>query len=65
MGLHDIMNECKNWIRDNLSFNRVSHVSVFEITIRILGGLESAHALTGNNQLVFFVFFLAPIVIII
>ena len=40
----------RDWIRDNLDFNRVAgSVSVFETTIRSLGGLLSAYDLSGDQ----------------
>ncbi|XP_031554360.1 mannosyl-oligosaccharide 1,2-alpha-mannosidase IA-like [Actinia tenebrosa] len=39
----------KKWIALSLNFNQASDVSVFEITIRFLGGLLSAYALSGEE----------------
>ena len=47
-----------------LSFNIDVNVSVFEITIRVLGGLLSAH-LSSGNQFYCFVFILDSNIIII
>ena len=38
----------KNWVRDRLSFGHVGQVSVFETTIRELGGLLAAFDLSGD-----------------
>ena len=42
--------EARDWIRDNLDFGQVKGgVSVFETTIRNLGGLLSAYDLSGDK----------------
>ena len=41
--------EARDWIRDKLSFDTVGAVSVFETTIRSLGGLLSAYDLSGDQ----------------
>ncbi|KAL7547199.1 hypothetical protein ACHAWF_010525 [Thalassiosira exigua] len=42
--------EARNWVRDHLDFSKVQGgVSVFETTIRNLGGLLSAHDLSGDE----------------
>jgi len=48
MGLHDEFWEARDWIRNNLSYSNVGAVSVFETTIRSLGGLLSAYDLSGD-----------------
>ncbi|AMD22101.1 HGL239Wp [Eremothecium sinecaudum] len=40
--------KCEDWIRDELDFDVNKYVSVFETTIRILGGLLSAYYLSGE-----------------
>jgi len=40
--------EARDWVRDSLSFSNVGEVSVFETTIRSLGGLLSAYDLSGD-----------------
>lgn len=40
--------EARDWVRDKLSFNHASQVSVFETTIRALGGLLSAYDLSKD-----------------
>jgi len=51
MGLKDEFKEGRDWVRDHLSFeNSDDHMSsVFETTIRILGGLLSAYDLSGDE----------------
>ncbi|KAG8691667.1 mannosyl-oligosaccharide alpha-1,2-mannosidase [Ceratobasidium sp. 423] len=39
----------KTWIRDTLSFDRDANFNTFETTIRVLGGLLSAHYLTADD----------------
>ena len=48
MGLKDDFWEARDWVRDKLSYDDVSSVSVFETTIRSLGGLLSAYDLSGD-----------------
>ena len=50
MGLTKDKNEAKQLIFEELSFDKNIYVSVFEITIRILGGLISAYLLDGNKK---------------
>lgn len=40
--------EGRDWVDDHLNFNSNDLVSVFEITIRALGGLLSIYHLTGD-----------------
>jgi hypothetical protein len=42
MGLKEEFYEARDWIRDHLSYDHVGEVSVFETTIRNLGGLLAA-----------------------
>jgi hypothetical protein len=51
MGMKTEFNEAVEWIKKSLSFNRVGVVSVFETTIRELGGLLSAYDLSGEKIL--------------
>lgn len=51
MGLKDEFNECVSWIDKSLRFDKGGDVSVFETTIRILGGLLSAFDLSGEDIL--------------
>ncbi len=50
MGMKEEFWEARDWIRDNLDFGQVKGgVSVFETTIRNLGGLLSAYDLSGDK----------------
>jgi len=51
MGMQDEFYEGRDYVRDNLTYDTVGEVSVFETTIRNLGGLLSAYDL--SNDLVF------------
>ena len=51
MGLDDEVKTTTDYIAKNLSFDKDIEVSNFEITIRILGGLLSAHQTTGDARL--------------
>lgn len=43
------LKEARNWIETGLNFNEyASDVNLFEVTIRVLGGLLSAYHLTGD-----------------
>jgi hypothetical protein len=48
MGMKDEFWEARDWVRDSLSFSNVGEVSVFETTIRSLGGLLAAYDLSGD-----------------
>lgn len=48
MGLKDETAQTQAMLLDRLSFDRDASVQVFEITIRVLGGLLTAHQLTGE-----------------
>lgn len=39
----------RDWVRDHLTFDNAGMVSVFETTIRVLGGLLSAFDLSGDK----------------
>ena len=39
------------WVRDHLRFDKTGDVSVFETTIRALGGLLAAYDLSGDQML--------------
>ncbi|CAE6474146.1 unnamed protein product [Rhizoctonia solani] len=41
----------RKWVETELDFDRDGRYSTFEITIRILGGLLSAYALSGQDEL--------------
>lgn len=51
MGLKDETRKAIDWIKNNLNFNRNEFVSLFETTIRFLGGLLSAYEMTGERIL--------------
>lgn len=49
MGMKDEFWEARDWVRDELTFSHATDVSVFETTIRELGGLLSAYDLSGDD----------------
>ena len=49
MGLHSEFQEALQWVKTSLTFNRAGTVSVFETTIRELGGLLSAYDFSKNQ----------------
>eukprot|EP00062_Callorhinchus_milii_P010194 gi/632954773/ref/XP_007893140.1/ PREDICTED: mannosyl-oligosaccharide 1,2-alpha-mannosidase IA-like [Callorhinchus milii] len=49
MDLQDEFREAKEWVENNLALNVNGEVSVFEVTIRFVGGLLSAYYLTGEE----------------
>jgi mannosyl-oligosaccharide alpha-1,2-mannosidase len=51
MGLKDEFYEGVDWIKRNLSFDKKQGISLFETTIRHLGGLLSAYELSGEEVL--------------
>jgi mannosidase alpha-like ER degradation enhancer 2 len=51
MGLKDEATATKNYIVENLSFDKDISVQNFEITIRLLGGLLSSYQLTRDRRL--------------
>ncbi|XP_021200614.3 mannosyl-oligosaccharide alpha-1,2-mannosidase IA isoform X1 [Helicoverpa armigera] len=51
MGLHDEFREGRDWVAEHLHINEIdSDLSVFETTIRFVGGLLSCYALTGDTM---------------
>eukprot|EP00439_Symbiodinium_sp_Y106_P011236 s9542_g1.t1 len=48
MDLKEQFDEAADWVAQSLKFDHPAPVSFFEITIRALGGLLSAHALSGR-----------------
>ncbi|CAM9178518.1 unnamed protein product [Phaeothamnion confervicola] len=48
MGFKKEFYRARDWVRDHLTFDCAGTVSVFETTIRVLGGLLSAHDLSGD-----------------
>ncbi|KAJ9456261.1 Mannosyl-oligosaccharide 1 [Diplonema papillatum] len=51
MGLHSDFQEAVQYLERNHTFNTPGSVSVFEVTIRILGGLLSAYQLSNETVL--------------
>jgi mannosidase alpha-like ER degradation enhancer 2 len=51
MGLDDEAKATREYIIDNLSFDKDMEVQNFEITIRLLGGLLTNYQLTGDKRL--------------
>mmetsp|Transcript_100838 Transcript_100838/g.271142 ORF Transcript_100838/g.271142 Transcript_100838/m.271142 type:complete len:593 (+) Transcript_100838:85-1863(+) len=49
MDFRDEFAEATGFVRDSLDFSRAGEVSVFELTIRGLGGLLGAHTLSGEK----------------
>ncbi|CAH1785249.1 unnamed protein product [Owenia fusiformis] len=49
MGLKEEFEEAREWVANSLDFNINKDVNLFEITIRILGGLLSAYHLTKDT----------------
>lgn len=50
MGLHEEFEQGADFVQKNLDFDNADReVSVFELTIRALGGLLGAHSLTGRH----------------
>ena len=49
MGMKDEFWRARDWVRDHLSHDHVGSVSVFETTIRSLGGLLSAYDWSGDR----------------
>jgi mannosidase alpha-like ER degradation enhancer 2 len=50
LGMKDEADEAKKLILSKLNFNTDNNVQVFEITIRLLGGLQSAYELDGDKK---------------
>jgi mannosidase alpha-like ER degradation enhancer 2 len=51
MGLKDEAAATKNYILQNLSFDKDIYVQNFEVTIRLLGGLLSSYQMTADKRL--------------
>ena len=49
MGMKEEFEEARDWVRDHLKHEPTGDVSVFETTIRSLGGLLSAYDLSGDK----------------
>lgn len=50
MDLQDEFDEAKSWVENHLRFNLNRDVNLFEVTIRVLGGLLSAYHLSGDKM---------------
>jgi Glycosyl hydrolase family 47 len=51
MGLTDEADKTREYVAQNLSFDKDIEVKNFEVTIRLLGGLLSSYQLTGDQRL--------------
>jgi mannosidase alpha-like ER degradation enhancer 2 len=51
LGFPEEAEKARKLIVENLSFDRDLEVQVFEVTIRLLGGLLSGHQMTGDERL--------------
>ena len=49
MDMKDEFWRARDWVRDHLTFKNAGEVSVFETTIRELGGLLSAYDLSKDT----------------
>uniref|UniRef100_A0A0C9RPH0 alpha-1,2-Mannosidase n=1 Tax=Wollemia nobilis TaxID=56998 RepID=A0A0C9RPH0_9CONI len=49
MGLDEQFQKAKEWVTNSLDFNKDVDASVFETTIRVVGGLLSAYDLSGDD----------------
>ncbi|GLT77606.1 hypothetical protein SLA2020_491740 [Shorea laevis] len=49
MGLQEQFQRAREWVANSLDFDKDHEASVFETTIRVLGGLLSAYDLSGDN----------------
>ncbi|XP_076920775.1 mannosyl-oligosaccharide 1,2-alpha-mannosidase MNS1-like [Bidens hawaiensis] len=49
MGLDEQFQRAREWVATSLDFNKNYDASVFETTIRVVGGLLSAYDLSGDN----------------
>ncbi|KAF8880626.1 glycoside hydrolase, partial [Infundibulicybe gibba] len=49
MGLHSEYSRARQWIQDELTFEREGNFNVFETTIRVLGGLLSVYHLSSDD----------------
>lgn len=50
MGLEAEFKEARDWVENELSFEKNQEVNLFETTIRVLGGLLSAYHLSGDEM---------------
>eukprot|EP00887_Chlorella_sp_A99_P007758 scaffold20.g7758.t1 len=51
MGLTEEFKTARNWVAANMTFDVDTNISFFEIVIRVLGGLVSAHQLSDDPML--------------
>ncbi|KAI8927899.1 glycoside hydrolase [Entophlyctis helioformis] len=51
LGDRSIFNEARDWVASHLDLAQSCDCNVFEVTIRVLGGLLSAHHLSGDKVL--------------
>jgi len=49
MGMMQEFNEAREWVSANLNYGNVGSISVFEVTIRCLGGLLAAYELSRDD----------------
>ncbi|KAI4329443.1 hypothetical protein L6164_021707 [Bauhinia variegata] len=49
MGLNEQFQKAREWVETSLDFNKDYEASVFETTIRVVGGLLSAYDLSGDK----------------
>ncbi|CAL9009420.1 unnamed protein product [Prunus brigantina] len=49
MGLHEQFQKAREWVANSLDFNKDYEASVFETTIRVVGGLLSAYDLSEDK----------------
>ncbi|KAK7372159.1 hypothetical protein VNO80_05530 [Phaseolus coccineus] len=49
MGLNEQFQKAREWVANSLDFNKDYEASVFETTIRVVGGLLSAYDLSGDK----------------
>ncbi|KAH7544746.1 hypothetical protein FEM48_Zijuj01G0018900 [Ziziphus jujuba var. spinosa] len=49
MGLDEQFQRAREWVANSLNFNKDYEASVFETTIRVIGGLISAYDLSGDE----------------
>jgi hypothetical protein len=50
MGLHEQAAEARDWIETNLHFDVDTNVNLFEVSIRLLGGLLGAYTMSGDSM---------------
>ncbi|KAL9664755.1 hypothetical protein QQ045_020162 [Rhodiola kirilowii] len=50
MGLKEQFQKAREWVAKSLDFNKDHEASVFETTIRVVGGLLSAYDLSGDHM---------------